>query len=107
MHRARSSHARVAIPAYCFDLGQEQLNCRRHYNKHSKARTNHANFVIVAAFVVLAVALFWGEYQTRHLTRDLKARSDRAGNSTGETVVHVSFDQTTAAVRARPDREAA
>ena len=63
--------------------------------------------LIVAAFVVFAVVLFWGDYQTRHLTRDLTAGSDRAGSSTEETVVHVSFDRTTDAVYPRPDSEAA
>jgi cell division protein FtsL len=47
---------------------------------------------IVAAFALFGIFLAWGEYQTRHLARELKQRQVNEGTAE-ETVIRVKFDQ--------------
>ena len=49
---------------------------------------------IVAAFAVFGIVLAWGEYQTRHLVRELKQGREKGDPSAAqETVIRVKFDQ--------------
>jgi hypothetical protein len=54
---------------------------------------------IIAAFAAFGIVLAWGEYQTRHLVRELRQRREKDGPRAEQTVVRVKFDQTADATK--------